>query len=69
MAPLHKEYTIIINQVQKLPDYEIKKIEMLKNEADFIQEKIDSYDISVTTVLNDMITKLSHKDKKNENEQ
>ncbi len=69
MAPLHKEYTIIINQVQKLPDYEIKKIEMLKKEADFIQEKIDSYDISVTTVLNDMITKLSHKDKKNENEQ
>jgi hypothetical protein len=64
MAPLHKEYTIIINQVQKLPDHEIKKIEMLKNEADFIQEKIDSYDISVTTVLNDMITKLSYKDTK-----
>lgn len=42
---------------------------MLKKEADFIQEKIDSYDISVTTVLNDMITKLSYKDTKKENEQ
>lgn len=69
VRPLLFDYIKISKAINDLSAAEKLKKDLFLKDAEKIEEKLDMYDISLTTILNDVITKLSYRNETKENEQ